>query len=563
MRDSRWRLGAVTLLVLGLALACRELGVAPLEYHESYVVETAQEMREQSSWIVPWFNAQPRLQKPPLSYWATALTGRLSGHDRLQPVDGRLPSALAGAGILVLVLWIGARVCDRRTALLAGAMLITTAGFFHYTHSARSDMLYAFWAMAGLAAFVVSTDRAERGRGTRGSALVMWGCFGLGTLTKGPQVPAMFLAAFGVWAATERVGWRRALETIRPFSGVALLLALTVPWWLAVEQSAAVTGLSGTQLGGSLLRPGWFAPDYLYRIPQLLIPWSLLIPTLTLLAWRDPVEGRATRLLGYVVAVTFVAFSLGSQQRAFYVLPLLGPAVLLLAAGTWRVVMKEEERPRLRRLIGWTTRGWTSVALAGLAALVVLSRRPTGLPPGTTLPIALAGLVALAAGTLLVRSRAACGMEGIVALASLTYGTFWLLGGPALDWTRSRDGAERFGRLAAAETPLDRDILAWDAFPDPFVYYAGRPIRELTEVEQVLGELGRSPQGLVLLAKTSALDELPPTVRLEVLYHQTSYRGRDLSLVRLILPAAWPDAARRGGEHARVAHPPGSAKASS
>ena len=92
----------------------------------------------------------------------------------------------------------------------------------------------------------------------------------------------------------------------------------------------------------------------------------------------------------------------------------------------------------------------------------------------------------------------------ILALAALAYGSFWLLGGPALEWSRARDGAEPFGRLAAAGTPDDREILAWDAFPDPFVYYAGRPIRELTEVEDVLDRLRVSPEGLVILAKTKA-----------------------------------------------------------
>ena len=98
MDDAGWRLGAASLLILGLALAGRELGRPPLEVHEAYVVQTAQEMNQRGSWVVPWFNGEPRLKKPPLSYWATALVGRLAGHDPLRPADGRIPSALAGVG---------------------------------------------------------------------------------------------------------------------------------------------------------------------------------------------------------------------------------------------------------------------------------------------------------------------------------------------------------------------------------------------------------------------------------------------------------------------------------
>jgi 4-amino-4-deoxy-L-arabinose transferase-like glycosyltransferase len=533
----RGRLPAALLLVLGLALAGRELGRAPLEVHEAYVVQTAQEMSQRESWIVPWFNGEPRLRKPPLSYWANALVGRLAGHDRLQPADGRLLSALGGVGILALVLWMGSRLYDRRTALLAGLMLITTAGYFHYTHGARSDMLYAFWAMAGLAAFAASSERAEEGRSTRGTALAMWTCFGLGTLTKGPQVPAMFLVAFIAWAAVERVGWRRAREMIRPLPGLANFLALTVPWWLAVERAAGVAGLDPTQLEGSLLRPGAFTPDYLYRLPQLLIPWAVLLPAVTALEWRDPERGRNTRLLAMVVGVTLVAFSFGSQHRAFYVLPLAGPAVLLLAAGTSRALTARAEHPRLRRLVGWTVRGGSLATVGAVIALLLLASRIPDPPQDTMFRSVLGGLLALTVCALVfARSLETwSGVAGIVALASLAYGSFWIFGGPALEWTRSRDGTERFGRLAAAGTPVDQEILTWDTFPDPFVYYTGRPIRELTEVDQVLGELQGSPRALILLAKTNTLDELPADVQVEVLHRQRSYRDRDLSLVRLSL----------------------------
>ena len=111
-------------------------------------------MSQRGSWVDPWFNGEPRLKKPPLSYWATALVGRLAGHDPLEPSDGRIPSALAGVGVLALVLWTGRRYYGPGTVLLAGVMLISSVGYFHHTHGARSDMLYSFWSMAGLAAFM-------------------------------------------------------------------------------------------------------------------------------------------------------------------------------------------------------------------------------------------------------------------------------------------------------------------------------------------------------------------------------------------------------------------------
>lgn len=218
----RWWLPATALLAMAFALATREPNLAPLEYHEAYVVQTAQEMGQRGDWIVPYFNGEPRLRKPPLSYWLTALSGRLRGEEEyLEPRDGRNPSALAGVGIVALVLYIGARLYDRRTAWMAGIMSMTSLGFFHYTHSARADMLYAFWSVAALAAFVGSWTATPRGRSTWPSSMIMWACFALATLTKGPQVPAMFVLALVTWAAIERIPWREILRWLRPLPGLA------------------------------------------------------------------------------------------------------------------------------------------------------------------------------------------------------------------------------------------------------------------------------------------------------------------------------------------------------
>ena len=68
----------------------------PLDSHEIFVAETAQEMLQRGDWIVPYFNGEPRLNKPPVSYWATAALAYAAGaaprvseiHARLVPRPG-------------------------------------------------------------------------------------------------------------------------------------------------------------------------------------------------------------------------------------------------------------------------------------------------------------------------------------------------------------------------------------------------------------------------------------------------------------------------------------------
>lgn len=529
-----WRLQAAGLLGAALLLATREADRAPLEYHEAYIVQTAQEMERRGEWVVPWFNGEPRLRKPPLSYWLAALSGRLRGEDEvLEPIDGRLPSALAGAGVVALVLMLGTRLYDRRTAVLAAVMTITSLGFYHYSHSARTDMLYAFWCTAGLAAFVAAWRAEEEERGGGRYSLLMWICFAFATLAKGPHVPAMFLLGIGVWAAIDRVPPRKLLGWLRPGAGFVLYLALSVPWWLVLDGRLGGDGLRGTQLGGSLLRLGPPAPDYLYRLPQLLVPWFLMAPVVLALEWRPRGGGRATRLLGAVVATTVLLFSLGSQQRMFYVLPLLAPSLLLIAAGALRV-LRDRPASRLERLVTWSGVVTLALLATGLALLLTGFRPLSGLPPDTARRLAATLVGVLACGLLFLggvrRGRPAESSVTAIALASAL--VFWTLGGPLSDWSKRRTTDPGLAREAARLS--GGPVRTWSILPDLYVYYAGREVVELESAREVLRALDESPEtGMLLIAREGELSRLPATVGVEVIERGATFKDPDVMLVRL------------------------------
>ena len=94
----RWVLAGLTIL-LGLA----NMVDLPMEPHETFVVRTVEEMHDRGEWIVPYLNDRPRLNKPPLSYWFTAVVAEIAGDlHRVAPWEGRLVSVLAGAGLVAV-----------------------------------------------------------------------------------------------------------------------------------------------------------------------------------------------------------------------------------------------------------------------------------------------------------------------------------------------------------------------------------------------------------------------------------------------------------------------------
>ena len=69
---------------------------------EAVYSHSAIQMAEHGNWLTPVFLDRFALYKPPLLYWASALSMKMLG---VNPFSIRLPSLLAGALLLTLVFW--------------------------------------------------------------------------------------------------------------------------------------------------------------------------------------------------------------------------------------------------------------------------------------------------------------------------------------------------------------------------------------------------------------------------------------------------------------------------
>src|SRR5271155_5143546 len=129
MRRSRSMLiiaaAALTLLWFGL-LAGRPL----YEPDEGRYAEIPREMLAGGDWIIPHLNGVAYLEKPPLQYWATALSLRVFGQNEF---GARFYTALSALGTLLAV-WLVARrlwslaAAWRAAAVLASMLLFLVLG---------------------------------------------------------------------------------------------------------------------------------------------------------------------------------------------------------------------------------------------------------------------------------------------------------------------------------------------------------------------------------------------------------------------------------------------------
>ena len=329
----RWTYWALAGLLALLWLAT--LSARPLfNPDEGRYAEIPREMLSGGDWVIPHLNGLAYIEKPPLQYWATALSFRVLGPSEFA---ARLYSALSALGTVLLV-WLAAR---RFWSLEAGwravAVLSSMLMFVVLGQLLTLDMSLTFYMTLSLAAFLL----AQQTRQPRRWMLLAWAAAGCGVLTKGLVAAAIPVAVLILYSAYSRdfAPWRR----LHVKWGLPLFLVITVPWhWLAARRLADflefffVHEHVARYLTPSADRqePWWFFAGVFLAGSM---PWTL--PALRVLGggWRarTPAAGgkfQPTVFLWVWVVFIGVFFSLSDSKLMPYILPVMPALALLIAA---------------------------------------------------------------------------------------------------------------------------------------------------------------------------------------------------------------------------------------
>ena len=328
----RWVYQALSAFIAVIWLAT--LAARPLfNPDEGRYAEIPREMLSSGDWVVPHLNGLAYIEKPPLQYWATALSYRLLGANAFA---ARLYSALTALAT-ILLLWLTARrLWSAETAWRAAAVLSAMFIFVALGELLTLDMSLTFYMTLSLAAFLVAQHATQ----PRHWMILAWTATALGVLTKGLVAAAIPVAVLILYSGYARdfAPWRR----LHAAWGLPLFLCITAPWhWLAqrrlpdflqfffVHEHLAryLTPIADRQ------EPWWFfAAVFLAGTT----PWTLSALRVLAGGWqRRPVgvpgEFQPTVFLWIWVVFIGVFFSLSDSKLMPYILPVM-PAVALLIA---------------------------------------------------------------------------------------------------------------------------------------------------------------------------------------------------------------------------------------
>jgi 4-amino-4-deoxy-L-arabinose transferase-like glycosyltransferase len=357
----------VILLLAAFLLLTFDIGRYGLfEPHEGHFAGIAREMVLRGDWVTPTLNGAPYLNKPPLLYWLIAASYKAFG---IQESSARLPIALA-SWTSVLIAWRWSRQLWGKLASRAVVMFLSASvGWFIFAHQLLIDellgmlllgMMYCLW-------------RILKDPKSHFFFIAAYLFLGLAVLAKGVLALAFWIAACGAIALTHR-RWK-ALFLFRPLTGLGIVAATVLPWFVAVERAnpGFVQYFLLNENFKRVLDTRW-PPDYsiskvspwAYLVVAFLwcLPWFLMVPPALLEIWHRWQQSASARsleeryhhdaltLLAVLAALPILLFLPLSSRLYYYSLPALPPLAMMV--GHWWAIASEGKSERSRRWVGWS-----------------------------------------------------------------------------------------------------------------------------------------------------------------------------------------------------------------
>jgi hypothetical protein len=326
-------LGLGALLLLAVPLLFTAQGLELLDPDEGLYAGIAQAMATSGDWMLPHFNGLPYLEKPPLYFWAAALTLRL---DTSSELAVRIWSALAALGTVLLAWRMGRRLYGPAAGVMAGIALTTTVGYALYVRKASTDFVFVFCLTLALYGFQRDAARTDAGKSR---FLLFYAGSALALLSKGLIGLVFPIAIVAATLVLVRGLGRRDLNLAR---GTAVFAALALPWhalmawrdpalfWFYVVDNQILRFLNARAFIEDDVPVGttaFVALSFLWAFP-----WSVFALARPAASAAPAARWRPLMLVWLAAVVVF--FAVSRSKLEYYALPAF-PALAVMVGGAW------------------------------------------------------------------------------------------------------------------------------------------------------------------------------------------------------------------------------------
>lgn len=500
-------------VLAALAYLCEALGQQRFLYSESSYAQTAREMVQFNSMIVPLMHEHHYYDKPILPYWLVVAAYKMFGFSLFA---SRLYSTICAVLTLIAVA-VSTRFTVGRAAAVGSVFCLATAMCFaQFAASSMPDMLLTFFDTLALALLYASVrDRGKSDDATDGKVVSkevsnrrrVWfvaacAAMACGFMAKGPVGLVLPAGTFGLFLLCTRQ--LSLLKISNILLGMIVFSAIVLPWHIAVYMIDGWMPIDLMYVNANLQRFTGTNDIYIFnRNPFYMIrsfftgflPWSLLLPfalvntVKEIRGKRNSSDGngekpkRNAQLELYLwlwIAIGLLFYSLSKCQWGYYNLPLFPAAAILVGTYVSSLWTKHENWTNKIALFAGPTIFLSShVLLIALPILLGMSLQDCFLLPVAG---AIGGLVSV---LFLIKKRFANSLVAAVTGLTMMFCAYSLQIVPA---QTKNDTAQIYADRMAKEAGPDADLIVhqelcgqYQLF-DPIYFATGRQIKIMDSV---------------------------------------------------------------------------------
>lgn len=475
----------------------------------------AAKMIETGDFITPTFNCQPRFDKPPLIYWAIALSYKIFG---ISDWAARFPALLATLGVMLLVYRAGKERFDHETAVLSVLVFATVLHVWVMGRSVAPEMLLVFFEVAAIFSFYQGIEKEKKGHLYLG---YIFSAFAF--LTKGPVgILIPWAVIFFYFSYTKGV-FHTAKKMLNP-PGIILLFVVGLPWYIMMIKIYGYRYVEEFFLFHNIYRFTGQARQHSFRfyyyIPIVLGSLYLWLPfsqELWIHLKRIVREKSDELFFVFWAAFVLIFFSISSNKLHNYILIAYPPLAILIGSAIRQV-----------RVFTKAVRNiYIGLALIEIPALMYVAY----FEKTTFMPVLLGGclvifvsLLTIVKGNLFERTLSLVVAKGLAILLLLNL----FVAGHGLQISPA------YAFVLHEVISENRPIYFYKDGSEDIVFYANRCISELHTREE-LQEVIKEHNEMVLFARGKYLDELHG-LNAEVIVPFRDIRGRERYILEFERP---------------------------